>query len=398
MFFRFVFYSELILIDKAAYAIIKSNQIKPYLRGDKMKIISDYAGGNIIFKGFKKENGVTEIFLEQDMRDTDRWWFYWNFRIDEPPVGKVRFTFCNGKVVCPYGAAVSEDGQNWRYDPSGYEDACHFTYLFETAQSRYFAFTLPYQVFHFEKFFSEISSRGEIKRTVLTKSEKGRDIPLLTFGSGGKDVVFTARHHCCESTASYALEGVIEGIFAEHGNLPEKYRFHVIPFIDIDGAENGDQGKCRKPHDHNRDYTENPIYSSVKALKEYAEKLNCVCFIDFHSPWRWGGADSRPHIHLTSYAESNDELEDEFVSALKTITESSDSDRIKYDGYITHPVNSANQPDTSISDNYFRYVLGSRFALTIETPYSGDFEEAYTPEMLRKWGKAIAKAFGEVFG
>ena len=364
-----------------------------------MKISSDFAGGNIIYKGCTEENDFTEVFLEQDLRDTDRWWFYWNFRVDSPPKGRVRFSFCNGKVVCPYGAAVSENGFDWHYDTDGYEDATHFSYTFDgSGKSVYFAFTLPYQVEHFEKFYKAISDDNRVERKTFCLSEQGRDVPLLVFGSGEKDVVFTARHHCCESTASYALEGVVSALLNDRAELLKKYRFHVVPFIDIDGAENGDQGKARIPHDHNRDYTDKPIYNSVKAMCTYAKMLNVECFIDFHSPWRWGGADSRPHIHLTSFAAEPNKFEDVFVEALKEITEKDGFDGIKYDGYVTHLGDSVNPPNSPDSNNYFINKVGAKASFAIETPYSGDLPMPYSASFLHEWGENIAEAFYKTFG
>jgi hypothetical protein len=34
----------------------------------------------------------------------------------------------------------------------------------------------------------------------------------------------------------------------------------IVPFMDKDGVEEGDQGKNRKPHDHNRDYIGESIH------------------------------------------------------------------------------------------------------------------------------------------
>jgi len=66
----------------------------------------------------------------------------------------------------------------------------------------------------------------------------------------------------------------------------------ALPFMDTDGVEDGDQGKNRKPHDHNRDYLGKPIYSSVAALKEFVPKWsrgNLKIAIDMHCPWIRGG-------------------------------------------------------------------------------------------------------------
>jgi hypothetical protein len=62
----------------------------------------------------------------------------------------------------------------------------------------------------------------------------------------------------------------------------------AIPFVDKDGVQDGDQGKNRKPHDHNRDYLGESIYPSVAAIRSSVPqwsrgKLSVA--IDLHCPW-----------------------------------------------------------------------------------------------------------------
>ena len=62
--------------------------------------------------------------------------------------------------------------------------------------------------------------------------------------------------------------------------------------VDKDGVEDGDQGKNRKPHDHNRDYEGKSIYASVQAIRERlpawsAGKLRFA--MDMHCPAVRGG-------------------------------------------------------------------------------------------------------------
>ena len=62
----------------------------------------------------------------------------------------------------------------------------------------------------------------------------------------------------------------------------------AIPLVDKDGVEDGDQGKNRQPHDHNRDYAGESIYPSVAAIRKLVPawaqgKLRVA--IDMHCPW-----------------------------------------------------------------------------------------------------------------
>ena len=57
--------------------------------------------------------------------------------------------------------------------------------------------------------------------------------------------------------------GVLQHLL-ESGN--RDYRYIVVPFVDYDGVIDGEQGKFRFPHDHNRDYMDNPIYPETRAV------------------------------------------------------------------------------------------------------------------------------------
>ena len=91
---------------------------------------------------------------------------------------------------------------------------------------------------------------------------------MLKAGEGEKIVCFSCRHHCCESVAEYVLEGCLKEI-EENADLCKKFTFYVLPFVDLDGVEDGDQGKNRAPHDHNRDYGEN----TAQIYIQYGKRL-----------------------------------------------------------------------------------------------------------------------------
>ena len=129
----------------------------------------------------------------------------------------------------------------------------------------------------------------------LTKTRKGREVPMMRIGDKTKKaryaVAITSRHHCSEMMASYTVEGLIEGALADDAAgrwLRENVEFLFVPFMDTDGAEDGDQGKNRAPFDHNRDYAAVPArYTEVAALKErvpaWSEGRPLV-FLDLHDP------------------------------------------------------------------------------------------------------------------
>ncbi len=115
-----------------------------------------------------------------------------------------------------------------------------------------------------QMFFDFAAKNGIVVKT-LCKSRKGRDIPCLEFGSGERHIVLTSRHHACEATGSYVLEGLLCDL---HNNPIENTTVFCVPMIDYDGVCDGNQGKSRKPHDHNRDYNPNTpsIYETAPTV------------------------------------------------------------------------------------------------------------------------------------
>ena len=72
----------------------------------------------------------------------------------------------------------------------------------------------------------------------------------------------------------------------------------AIPFMDRDGVEDGDQGKNRTPHDHNRDYNERPLYPEVSALMKLGESLKPRVLVatDLHCPHIRGEWNDRVYL------------------------------------------------------------------------------------------------------
>lgn len=62
----------------------------------------------------------------------------------------------------------------------------------------------------------------------------------------------------------------------------------AFPLVDLDGVEEGEQGKFRKPRDHNQDYYRTSRYAATATLKRILEKLNAdgkkTVVLDLHSP------------------------------------------------------------------------------------------------------------------
>jgi len=353
----------------------------------KLQISSRHAGGNIRVVG--KSRGVVE--LEQELRDTSGWWFYWNFCAESKEERTVSFRFVNGEVVGPWGPAISFDGIEWSW--LGAESAPsrqEFIYRFRANEKVYFSFCLPYQISHFERFYEQISPNRHVRRKVLAISEQLRPIPLLSIGnpSAEQHLVFTCRHHSCESTPAYVIEGILESILtASNPSFLQNYCIHYIPFIDIDGVENGDQGKNRIPHDHNRDYTGAPIYRVTSAVMNYVEPFAITAAIDFHGPYKWGGGNDVPFV-VRKGSPIKEECE-RFGAYLEQMTTDLE---ISYDPRNDIELGEGwNQPGTPNCSSFFE-KHGAKLACSLEFPYFGREGAVVTVQSARTFGASFAQA------
>ena len=198
-----------------------------------MRIHKQFTAGNI---RVVSEEGDT-VFLENELRDTEGDWFYWAFCVEEAAGRTVTFRFGPTRLG-PFGPAVSRDLVHWQWLDQA--DGDSFTYTFCDDAPVYFAHNMVYPVSRFDI----LCEKHGWTKEIFCISKRGREVPCITVGSGEKKILLTARHHACESTGSYVLEGVLDALASR---LPEDFSILCVPFVDYDGVLDGDQGKNRAP-------------------------------------------------------------------------------------------------------------------------------------------------------
>ena len=250
-----------------------------------MDITAAHPGGNIVVESI---DGDT-VTLHQDLRDTVGWWFYWNFRVRGAAGRTATFRFTNHNVFAARGPCYSPDGRAWRWLGRECVDVDAFRFTFGQRGTGYFGFCIPYVERNLREF---VARRPRIAVSSLTRSEKGHAVERLTLRSrrGTFKVPLVARSHACESMANYVLEGILDawlGAIPESAFLQEHVDLQAVPFLDKDGVEEGDQGKNRAPHDHNRDYRPSGVWKSPRALMKQATgwRGDVRMMLDLHCPW-----------------------------------------------------------------------------------------------------------------
>ncbi len=347
------------------------------------RIVNDFDGANIRVLS----QNDTSAHVAVELRDTVGDWFFWCFRVDGAAGKTVTFEFESEHRVGYYGAAVSDDLLNWRWQ---YNEPTHngdrFTYTFGANEnSVYFAHDMVYRP---ERFAAFAASKGLQVKTFCT-TEKGRAVPYLDFGSGDECILLTSRHHACESSGDYVLEGVLENILTT--GLDDKFRVICVPFVDYDGVVDGDQGKNRNNHDHNRDYSEDemPVYAATREIRRIAGENNIRFAFDFHSPWHLGDCNDTVFIPIKHYSMMKK------ISMFSNIFEDENSaDALPHFAADDYPPDKDwNKAGTPCFGTYMgAEKVGAELAFTLETAYFKAYDVMFTPERAVATGRNFVTA------
>lgn len=336
------------------------------------------------------------ITARPELRDAgDDWLFYWNLGIESDVSRTVTVSFPE-EVVGPWGPAVSQDRGEWSWlGADASVDRTAFRYEFDQGERTYFAFSLPYVQQDFEQVWDDVGGGVHIGRSTLTTTERGRTVPVLRIGDSEANThaVFTCRHHACESPASFVLDGLLSRLA---DGPPESWCAHVVPFVDLDGVQRGDQGKQRLPHDHNRDYAESngvtddidPLYPATGAIKRYVRRLDGTIplALDLHSPFKWGsphdrvffaGAPAGASDADRRFARVLDDESDDRAGSLCFRAE---------EGFAEPGGRGGSATFTAFLDRE-----GATVSRALEVPYFGTGENQVTPDSCRGLGRAVAR-------
>ncbi len=347
-----------------------------------MIISKDFPGGNIEVVSIEGDSAR----LANELRDTTSDWFYWAFRVRGAAGRTVTFDFSPKPGIGYWGPAVSHDLKAWAWGGAVSEDRMSFTYAFGPDEDDvYFCHDLLYSADRFTRF---AASHG-LKVGALCVSGRGVEQPLAELGEGDEVLFLTSRHHACESTGTYVMEGILSE-FSERP-LPGM-KVLAAPFMDMDGVMAGDQGKSRGPHDHNRDYTESPLYPSVRAVKALAERENVTYMFDLHSPWHLGNENDTPFL-----VRKNIDLRPAEVRFGELFEAECRRDPAAFQYRTEHDidVNIGWNQDSKISSScagFFSHRPGMRLCCTLETAYFGQPGNVASQDGLLRLGRCMARA------
>lgn len=364
---------------------------------EPFQIDADIPGGNIVVQRIEGDR----VDVHQDLRDTQGDWFYWHFRVRGAAGRTLTFRFTQGNVFAARGPAVSDDaGQTWRWLGREATDGTSFRYAFPpSAADVRFCLAMPYQQADLARFLDRFRQSGHLIVEPHARTARGREIVRLRAGClQGKPqhrVLLTARHHSCEMMASYVLEGLLESVLSDETDgawLRAHGEFLAVPLMDLDGVEDGDQGKNRRPHDPNRDYVGESIYPSVAELRRFVPqwaggKLRVA--IDLHCPYIRGRRDEQ--IFFVGGPDPRIWAE---TLRLAGILQETRTGTLPYgtSWNIPHGQEWNNLAEPRSCSRWAATLPGIDLATSLEIPYASAGGEPVTPDSARALGRDLARA------
>jgi len=384
-------------ICKAAAAQWHSAVLPASARSQPLQIDADFPGGNIAVERIEG----SEVYIHQELRDTAGWWFYWYFRVRRGGRRTLTFHFTNKNVFAARGPAVSLDGgSSWQWLGTEVVEGSSFRFAVpEDTDEVRFCLAMPYLAENLGRFLARHQGNRHLRVEKHCLTRKGRFSERLHLGrvNGAPEfrVLLTCRHHACEMMASWVLEGLMDAVLA--GDADGRwFRQHVeivaIPFMDKDGVEDGDQGKNRRPHDHNRDYFGRSIYPSVAALKQFAPKWSegkLRVMLDLHCPYIRGGGNEQ--IFLVGQPDGKIQRQ---VDRFGRLLAAACTGPLGYDPKYNVPFGTSwnTLPEPRMSARWAATIPGVAMATTLEFPYATAGGKEVNIATARRFGADLARA------
>jgi len=158
----------------------------------------------------------------------------------------------------------------------------------------------------------------------------------------------------------------------------------AIPVIDVDGVHQGDQGKARRPWDHNRDYhAARSRYLAVTALRIMIESADLPLYaLDLHTPGIRGEIEEKPYI----VASGGDDTAS--AEALIDALDETRTELLIFDQDWNTPTSAGQRCCAA----WLRSVARTRIALTVEYPNAVNRGRPVTPTEARRYGAGLIRS------
>jgi hypothetical protein len=369
-----------------------------------LAVVADFPGGAAEVERIDQEKRAVRLVPPRP--EGRGWVVWWHFKLEGVQPGEtITLEVGNGPWSTPAQAAFSLDGKTWTQTAAGVQQGDWMTYRHRVeGPEAWFAWGPPFTPEDAQQLVDQAARNlpGAVPFE-LCRTREGRPTPALVIQQADADegrfgIWLQARQHAWESGSSWVCRGAVEWLVSDDpraDSLRKKAKIYVVPIMDIDNVAIGAGGKEQKPHDHNRDWSDNPHWRSVAAAMEHIRRENAAgrfdLFIDLHNP----APNTKnpffflaPEDHFTKPRRTNT---DRFLAACRLeMTGPPAFEGQTHESGARYDARWKQISKNWVTANTREHVV----ALTLETPWNTPHS---TPEGYRAIGRQLAMAIERYF-
>jgi hypothetical protein len=267
-----------------------------------LRVATDFPGGAAEVLDIDQPQHLIRFQVPETKTEALRSWWYMHVTGITPGTElKLELVFGKSKAQ---RASYSTDQRTWLFTEPATENEQTGAFLYRqkiNAKEAWFAWYQPYLLANAEELVNRVSRRPHVTKFVLCQSEANRPVWGVRIAEPGVPddhrfgVWIQARQHAWETGGSWTAHGLIEWLSSDDPQaiaLRRKASITVIPIMDVDSVEAGLGGKWQTPHDHNRDWSDQPHWKAVQAAQKELKQLDAAgsldIALDLHDPG-WEG-------------------------------------------------------------------------------------------------------------
>ncbi len=265
---------------------------------DELSVDAEFSNGSAEVESI--DQATRTIRLRPTSHPNRGWDCWWYLKITGITPGET-ITLDVGEApwATPSQAAYSLDNQHWQQTAIGQRKGKRIVYQQKIdADHAWFAWGPPFRVEDAQQLVDTLAAESPFAtKFELCQTRAGRSVPGLIVreaGTADKDrlgIWIQARQHAWESGSSWVCAGLTRWLLSDDPRaqrLRQTAEITIIPIMDIDNVAIGAGGKNQVPQDHNRDWTDQPHWNSVKAAMAQIQKKDQAgqfdLFVDLHNP------------------------------------------------------------------------------------------------------------------
>lgn len=389
---------------------------QPSLSEQDLSITSKFDGGNIDVVARRGNTVDLKIRKDPFTEGTDNTshaqWFY--FKAANTRGKKCTFRILNAGECSfapgwkGYRACCSYDREHWFRIPSEYSEQNGVSTI-EITPDRdvlWCAYFAPYSYEKHQRLIAWVGSMSGTQVRSIGKSLDGRDIDLISVGTGKLRAWIQARQHPGETQSEFWMEGFLERLLDPGDALARKLQalctFFIIPNVNPDGSVRGHLRTNAAGANLNREWATTGSHEApslerspeVYWILKLMDKIGVDFFLDVH------GDEERPHNFFAG-TQGTPNWNNHFAKLLQTLGETYQKVNPDFGSLLYNYGNDEfgkgglNCADAQVS---FRF---SCFAVTLEQPYKDCLDNpepkcGWSPKRCAKLGASFLSAFNAI--